>query len=116
MGRRRTARRVALSSLALTAREQAEIVPSLVTKVWRYMLPSLPGGGRAGRLSLVGPGGIEQRSVARSGHGLSNAGVRLSTPEGACRRVVWLRSPAATLLITHSLVTKRKKNMNVGMT
>lgn len=117
MNRRRIARRVALPRPTRTALEQAEIVPSSATKVWRYVAPSLTVGcSRMDQSSVVQLGGVERRSVTSSGHGLSNAGVWLSTLEGACRRVVWLRSPAATLLITHSLVTKRKKNMNVGRT
>lgn len=116
MNRRRVARRVALPRPARITAMQAETLPSLATKVWRYALPSLSAGGRAGRLSLVGLVGVERRSVMPPGHGLSSAGVRLLASEGTCRRVVWLSLPAATLLITPSLVTKRKKNMNVGMT
>ena len=116
MDRRRIARRVVLPRPARMTAMQAETLPSLATKVWRSTLPSLSAGGRTGRLSLVGLIGVEQKSVTPSGHRLSKAGVRLSALEGACRRVVWLRLPAATLLITHSLVTKRKKKMNVGMT
>lgn len=115
MNKRRIARRIVLPKPTHTAREQAEIVPSLVTKVWRSALPSLSAGGRSGQSPMVELVGIERRSVTPPGRRLSYAGVRLSAPEGACRRVVWLRLPAATLLITHSLVTKRKKKMNVGM-
>jgi hypothetical protein len=47
---------------------------------------------------------------------LSRAGVRLSGSEGTTRRVAWRGLPAATLLIAHSLVTKRNEKMGVGIT
>lgn len=114
MNRRRIVRRVAWPQPTRTAHKQAGTLPRLATKVWRVAAPLLTACGWTGQWSAVESGGIAQRWVT-TGHGLSNAGVRLSAPEGARRRVVLPKVPAATLLTTRSLVTKRKKNMNVGI-
>jgi hypothetical protein len=109
MNRRRVARRVALCPSTRIALGQAEIARSLATKVWRYTLPSVFGRAETGRPWVAELAGGERRSVERSGHGHTKAGVWLSALEGTRRRVVWHRPLVATLLITHSLVTKEKK-------
>jgi hypothetical protein len=102
MNKRRIARRVAWRRPTRIAHTQAEIAPNLATKVWRSTLPSLSAGGRTGQSLMVELVGIERRSVTPSGRDSGNVGVRLSAPEGACRRVVWLRLPAATFSsLTH---------------
>lgn len=111
----RVARRVALMMLRQNTRAEAGNGQSLATKVLHCSFPSFSFGVSGGAGCLIV--GDRWRSVSeRRCYDWLGAGVWLSDSEGTCRRVAWLKLPAATLLITHSLVTKRKKYMSEGIT
>ena len=110
----RLARRIALMALRQNTCADAGNGHSLATKVLHCSFSSFSLGTRGGvdwcivdgRWRLVS----ERHCYSRRG-----AGVQLLRREGTTRRVALPKVPAATLVVTHSLVTKRKKYMSEGI-